>query len=543
MPISKAYSTGNKPNETVSVADFGAVGDGVTDDTVAIINAVKSGAGVVVFPPANYLINAAHATYDDGSFTNGFPVGIPVPSNTTLLGYGATLTTVNTNAENYSLIASFNTSNVHVKGFTLVGDKNDNTSNPALPNDYGFGVDFRDVTNCSVEDVESYDMWGDSFYCGVTDTAGTGSNGVVYRNIYGHDCRRQGLSITGGNSIKVIGYRFEDIDGAVNGPGAGIDIEPNTTDLCDDIQLINGITKNCNYPIDAYKVINLVIDNLQTENCNRSFPRLNDRVYDANLTNIIARAGVNTEYGILWQNSKTLIRVSLADCQINGASIATFIMTEDTGGSYEWYDVKFDNVDFYVTDGAVFDNSISITTPEEMVLQNCKFIVPDGFDAADTSNLPSGTNILGSTNAIWQNSLFIHKGTASIKANFSAGHNRGNLFPSLIEASRDTLSLQNSWVTATGYQEAVYAKNSSNEVAVYGTISGGTTTSGTLLFTLPVGFRPLNKETCVITIRDGAAAYTAESVDIDTNGQVTLSDAIPGNNRVGLNGIRFMSSQ
>ena len=63
MPISKAYSTGNKPNEIVSVADFGAVGDGVTDDTAAFNAAIATGAKYITIPVPSvaYLISSTVA--------------------------------------------------------------------------------------------------------------------------------------------------------------------------------------------------------------------------------------------------------------------------------------------------------------------------------------------------------------------------------------------------------------------------------------------------------------------------------------------------
>ena len=36
MTISKAFSVGNKVKEFVSVKDFGAIGDGTTDDAAAL---------------------------------------------------------------------------------------------------------------------------------------------------------------------------------------------------------------------------------------------------------------------------------------------------------------------------------------------------------------------------------------------------------------------------------------------------------------------------------------------------------------------------
>lgn len=53
-----------KLEEAISVKDFGAVGDGVTDDTVAIQNCLNSftqatGGGTVLFPPGTYIISAS----------------------------------------------------------------------------------------------------------------------------------------------------------------------------------------------------------------------------------------------------------------------------------------------------------------------------------------------------------------------------------------------------------------------------------------------------------------------------------------------------
>ena len=68
--IKKAYSTGNKVNEIVSVADFGAVGDGVVDDTVAIQAAIASlsAGNTLIFPDGKYYISGSQIldiTVDD----------------------------------------------------------------------------------------------------------------------------------------------------------------------------------------------------------------------------------------------------------------------------------------------------------------------------------------------------------------------------------------------------------------------------------------------------------------------------------------------
>ena len=71
-------SVNDKLRETVSVKDFGAIGDGATDDTAAIQNAINSvsSGGIVHFPPGTYVVN--------GPASAVFPVDVQWPRTVAL---------------------------------------------------------------------------------------------------------------------------------------------------------------------------------------------------------------------------------------------------------------------------------------------------------------------------------------------------------------------------------------------------------------------------------------------------------------------------
>jgi len=75
---SKSFQNASKLNGIVSVLQFGAVGDGVADDTAAIQAAVTSGAVYVVLPSGNYkitssitLTSSVSVVFESGAYTSG----------------------------------------------------------------------------------------------------------------------------------------------------------------------------------------------------------------------------------------------------------------------------------------------------------------------------------------------------------------------------------------------------------------------------------------------------------------------------------------
>lgn len=152
---SVARTAQDKLRESISVKDFGAKGDGATDDTATIqaaINSLTSG-GALYFPPGNYKITA----------TLNAPAGV---NNVTLYGAGNASKIFSTT--NYiSLILISQVSGWVVEKLYLLGPGNGRQ----IANQYGSGVIFDRSTACQVRfcRIEK---------CGNWDGVGSGVGGV-----------------------------------------------------------------------------------------------------------------------------------------------------------------------------------------------------------------------------------------------------------------------------------------------------------------------------------------------------------------------------
>lgn len=97
-----------------------------------------------------------------------------------------------------------------------------------------------------------------------------------------------------------------------------------------------------------------------------------------------------------------------------------------------------------------------------------------------------------------------------------------------------TPTLQNSWVAYSGgFNAAQYSKTGTGWVYLRGLIRDGTTTGGTLLFTLPTGYRPINEMLFSVANSSGYSR-----VNIRSTGDVIVA-VCPGNDWQSLDSISF----
>ena len=214
-----AGSTGGMSGVIVTPQMYGAMGDGVTDDTAAI-QAALDASSYVYIPDGVYLVNGTHDGW--GHSDEG---GIKPKSNQVIeLSNNAVLKAKENKNGFYNIVNIVGVENVHIKGGKVQGIKTTPTSSD-YGSEFGCGVNVQGSKNITVEQMEIFDCWGDSVTVGYTN--GVDSYNVKVLNCVLHDSRRQGISIIGVNYCEVVGCEIYNIAGTM--PQSGIDIEPDGT--------------------------------------------------------------------------------------------------------------------------------------------------------------------------------------------------------------------------------------------------------------------------------------------------------------------------
>ena len=199
------------------VRRYGAVGNGLVDDTAAFARATAAiasvGRGEVTVNAGTYLIDA---DVDAGK-------GIRLPSNCVLrMTSGATLKAKPNALARYGVVWLKDVVNSHVIGGRIKGER---VSYSGRKGEWGMGVWMNSAKGCSVRQTTISDFWGDGVcVCSVDPIAGTECEDILLDGIHCDNNRRQGVSVVSAKRVRILNSLFTRTLGTP--PSAGIDFEP-----------------------------------------------------------------------------------------------------------------------------------------------------------------------------------------------------------------------------------------------------------------------------------------------------------------------------
>lgn len=207
---------------------FGIKDDGVTDNKTIfqkIFDLVGNlGGGEIFIPDGTYLIQPTSTT----------PHCIFARANTSVtFSQDAILKIGANNLTGYSGIRVESVSNVKIYGANVVGDR---PIHIGTTGESGMCLSILNSKNIVIDNANLSDAWGDGIYVG--GGAGLESENIFISNVYANLCRRQGISIVSCKGASLNNITCANTTG-ITGAGAGIDLEPNTGTVVENVSLTN----------------------------------------------------------------------------------------------------------------------------------------------------------------------------------------------------------------------------------------------------------------------------------------------------------------
>jgi nitrous oxidase accessory protein NosD len=201
----------HRPLQTgaINVQDFGAIGDGTNDDSLALQAAIHVAAEAkrtLYFPPGNYVVSQS----------------LRAASNLAIWAYGATLVTmIGELGDSGRIVPTLNidsVDNVTVSGLAVNGRKS------SFPHtEFKAGICIINSSEVTIEDCDLFDCKGDGLIC-YSMLEGQRNHNIVVRNTTCRSNYRLGCAITDLTLGRFFNCVFTQTLGTL--PMAGVDLEP-----------------------------------------------------------------------------------------------------------------------------------------------------------------------------------------------------------------------------------------------------------------------------------------------------------------------------
>lgn len=244
----------------INVKDFGAVGDGITDDTEYINNAItyanSVGGGTVLVPNGIYMIKAHNPDTTSNNYLRD-EAGIEMKDNVHLqLSNGTILKAISNDARAYQIVRAVEKENISISGGKILGDRNNHVD---LGGEWGYGISIIGCNNVIISDIEIADCWGDgiNIQVGLNEMSNNVPTNVYIQRVISTNNRRQGMSIEAGEFITVTDSIFKDTGGTA--PECGVCIEP----FNDYIKVHNVTFVNCVFENNNNTGIQILMGNVK----------------------------------------------------------------------------------------------------------------------------------------------------------------------------------------------------------------------------------------------------------------------------------------